>query len=100
MVPYKTMIVNFRMCRLNYILFGFAALLLRRIKKEKRARRRLQEQMGGTQSEETKNIINDAASVTSQESDKHTPGEYNSRTASQSVISLQDRPSDHGAVLD
>lgn len=59
-------------------LFGFAALLLRRIKKEKRARRRLQEQMGGTQIEESKNIINDAASVTSQESDKHTPGEYNS----------------------
>lgn len=62
-------------------LFGFAALLLRRIKKEKRARRRLQEQMGGTQIEESKNII-DAASVTSQESDKHTPGEYNSSPVS------------------
>lgn len=69
---------KFRLLRLKYVLFGFAALLLRRIKKEKRARRRLQEQMGGTQIEESKNIINDAASVTSQESDKHTPGEYNS----------------------
>lgn len=88
------------MLRLNYVLLGFAALLLRRIKKEKRARRRLQEQMGGTQSEETKNIINDAASVTSQESDKHTPGEYNSSPASRSVISLQDRLQDQEAVLD
>lgn len=78
------------------------ALLLRRIKKEKRARRRLQEQMGGTQSEENKNIINDAASVTSQESDKHTPDtpneketekENNSESERRSSDVPQERPS-------
>lgn len=71
------------------------ALLLRRIKKEKRARRRLQEQMGGTQSEETKNIINDAASVTSQESDKHTPDTSNEKeTEKENSSESERRPSD------
>ena len=50
-----------------------AAMLLRRIKKEKRARRRLQEQIGGNQSEEKSNAM-ETASVTSQDSDKPTPG--------------------------
>lgn len=50
-------------------------MLLRRIKKEKRARRKLQEQMGGNQTEENKNSLNDTASVTSQDSDKNVPGQ-------------------------
>lgn len=55
--------------------FSFTAMLLRRIKKEKRARRKLQEQMGGNQTEENKNSLNDTASVTSQDSDKNVPGQ-------------------------